>query len=292
MEDENKSQPVCESSKPGFGSVGGAASKIRDMMAENSLKKMKYKILVMSGKGGVGKSSIAANIAVGLSLKGFQTGLMDVDFHGPSIANIMGLKGLLDISEDKFASPKTFNENLKVVSMQSLLPEGDKAIIWRGPVKTGAIRQFLADVKWGALDFLVVDSPPGTGDEHLSVAHMIPDLKTVIVTTPQEVALADVRKSISFCRTTNIEILGLLENMGPFPCPCCGKTIDPFQSGGGEETARKTGVEFLGTLPFDPEVVKASDAGTPILDRGNESAFSKALMKSIDNMVAILKHPE
>lgn len=270
-------------------SSSAAASKLQGMMIENTLSKIKHRLLIMSGKGGVGKSSLAANIAVGLSNKGFKTGLLDVDFHGPSIANIMGCQGLLEVDKDKFATPKAFGDNLKIVSMQSLLPESDKAVIWRGPVKTGVIRQFLSDVRWGELDFFIIDSPPGTGDEHLSVAEVIPDVKSIVITTPQEVALSDVRKSISFCRTVNMEILGLIENMGPFPCPCCGKTVDPFGSGGGERTAKTMGVRFLGTIPFDPNVVKTSDAGTPFLSQDIDAGFTKALNDCIDRFVALLE---
>ncbi len=259
------------------------ASKLQDQMIESSLSKIKYKLMVMSGKGGVGKSSIAANIAVGLSKKGYKTGLMDVDLHGPSIAGIMGVEGLLEITPDKFAIPKSVN-GLKVVSMQSLLnnEDRDKAVIWRGPAKTGVIRQFIGDVQWGELDYLIIDSPPGTGDEPLSVAQSVPDAQAIIVTTPQDVALSDVRKSINFCNVVNLKIFGLLENMGPFACPCCGKTIELFRCGGGERTAKQMGVPFLGTIPFDSSVVKACDMGTPVLGHDSDGEFSKSLGKIID----------
>lgn len=269
--------------KCGSGGSAGIASKLQDQMIESSLSKIKHKLLVMSGKGGVGKSSIAANIAVGLSKKGYKTGLMDVDLHGPSIAGIMGIEGLLEITPDKFAIPKSVN-GLKVVSMQSLLntEDRDKAVIWRGPAKTGVIRQFIGDVQWGELDYLIIDSPPGTGDEPLSVAQSVPDAKAIIVTTPQDVALSDVRKSINFCRTVNLEIFGLVENMGPFACPCCGKTIELFRCGGGERTAKQMSVPFLGSIPFDTSVVKACDLGNPVLSHENGGEFSKSLGAIID----------
>jgi ATP-binding protein involved in chromosome partitioning len=267
------------------GSGGGSdiASKLQDQIIESSLSKIKHKLIVMSGKGGVGKSSIAANIAVGLSKKGYKTGLMDVDLHGPSIAGIMGVEGLLEITPDKFAIPKSVN-GLKVVSMQSLLhkEDRDKAVIWRGPAKTGVIRQFIGDVQWGELDFLIIDSPPGTGDEPLSVAQSVPDAQAIIVTTPQDVALSDVRKSINFCRVVNLKIFGLLENMGPFVCPCCGKTIELFSCGGGERTARQMDIPFLGTIPFDSTVVKACDMGTPVLGQDSKGEFSKSLNEIVN----------
>lgn len=262
----------------GAGGGSGMASKFQDQMIESSLSKIKHKLIVMSGKGGVGKSSIAANIAVGLSQKGYKTGLMDVDLHGPSIAGIMGVEGLLEITPDKFAIPKLVN-GLKVVSMQSLLhkEDRDKAVIWRGPAKTGVIRQFIGDVQWGELDFLIIDSPPGTGDEPLSVAQSVTDAQAIIVTTPQDVALSDVRKSINFCKIVNLKIFGLLENMGPFVCPCCGKTIELFKCGGGERTAMQMGIPFLGTIPFDSSVVKACDMGTPVMGQDSKGEFSKSL---------------
>jgi ATP-binding protein involved in chromosome partitioning len=270
-------------SKCGSGGSTGIASRFQDKMIESSLSKIKFKLIVMSGKGGVGKSSIAANIAVGLSRRGHKTGLMDVDLHGPSIAGMMGVEGLLEITPDKFAIPKSVN-GLKVVSMQSLLnkEDRDKAVIWRGPAKTGVIRQFIGDVHWGELDYLIIDSPPGTGDEPLSVAQSVPDAQAIIVTTPQDVALSDVRKSINFCKIVNLRIFGLVENMGPFVCPCCGKTIELFRCGGGEKTAKEMSIPFLGTIPFDSSVVKACDMGAPVLGHDTKGEFSKSLSKVID----------
>ncbi len=242
----------------------------------------------MSGKGGVGKSSFATNLAVTLAGKGFSTGLLDVDLHGPSIAGMLGIKGLLDVTEDQRVIPKIMGDNLKVVSMQSLMKDPDQAVIWRGPAKAGIIRQFIADVRWEALDFLIVDSPPGTGDEPLSVAQTITGAKALIVTTPQDVALADVRKSINFCRTVNLELVGLVENMGPFACPCCGKTVELFKSRGGRVTAETMGVTFLGTLPFDSQVVTACDEGVPIAAGDHGGPFVEALNKVVQAVVGSL----
>ncbi len=273
----------------GGGSCGSSgAPDPQDQNISSALSKIKNKLIVMSGKGGVGKSSFASNLAVSLAGKGFSTGLLDVDLHGPSIAGMLGLKGLLDVNEDQQVIPKTVGDHLKVVSMQSLMKDPDQAVIWRGPAKTGIIRQFIADVRWETLDFLIVDSPPGTGDEPLSVAQTITGAKALIVTTPQDVALADVRKSINFCRTVNLEIVGLVENMGPFACPCCGETVELFKSRGGQVTAEKMGVTYLGTLPFDPQVVKACDEGTPIAAGGHTGPFVNALDQVVRAIVSSL----
>jgi len=253
------------------------AAQQQEAMTKATLSKIKNKLFVMSGKGGVGKSSISANLAVGLADKGFKVGLMDVDLHGPSIAQIMGLSELLDINEEKKLIPAQKGPNLKIITMQCLMREADQAVIWRGPAKAGMIQQFVSQVEWGELDFLVIDAPPGTGDEPLTVVQTIPEAKAIVVTTPQEVALADVRKSINFCQTVKLDVVGLIENMGPFSCPGCNTKIALFKSGGGQITATKTGIPFLGTLPFDPEVVEASDAGTPIITKNKDSEFSKAL---------------
>ena len=249
----------------------------QEQMINGTLSKIKNKLFVMSGKGGVGKSSIASNLAVGLADKGFKVGLMDVDLHGPSIAQIMGLSELLDVNEERKLIPAQKGPNLKVITMQCLMREADQAVIWRGPAKAGMIQQFVTQVAWGDLDFLIIDAPPGTGDEPLTVVQTIKDAKAIVVTTPQEVALADVRKSISFCETVKLEVAGLIENMGPFKCPGCDTRIALFKSGGGQTTATKMGIPFLGTLPFDPEVVEASDAGTPIFTKNKSNEFSKAL---------------
>ena len=243
MTTEHQSQSGCGGGGCGQGATSGA-SKYQDEHINTSLSKIRHKLIVMSGKGGVGKSSVSAAIAIQLAQKGLKVGLLDVDIHGPSIAGIMGVRGLLDISEEKKVIAKQVHENLRVVSMQSLMKDADQAVIWRGPAKTGVIRQFIGDVLWGDLDYLIIDAPPGTGDEPLSVAQTITEARAVIVTTPQDVALSDVRKSINFCGVINMEVVGLVENMGPFECPCCGKTLALFKSGGGETTAEKWGFPF------------------------------------------------
>jgi len=238
-----------------------------------SLGKIKNKILVMSGKGGVGKSTVSVNLALSLANRGYQVGLMDVDIHGPDVVRMLNLTGKLEApkSPDALVPPLRYNGNLKVVSLEYMMKDRDEAIIWRGPLKIQAIRQFVADMDWGDLDYLIIDAPPGTGDEPLSVAQTIPLVKAIVVTTPQKVALADVRKSINFCRTVNVEIIGVVENMSGFVCPHCHETVDIFKSGGGEEIAREFELPFLGRVPMDPNVVIAGDDGKPFLSSDSDS---------------------
>ena len=184
--------------------------------------------------------------------------------------------------------PMNIQQNLAMVSMQSLMQDADQAVIWRGPAKSGVICQFVGDVQWGELDFLIIDAPPGTGDEPLSVAQTIPEARALIVTTPQDVALSDVRKSINFCRVINMKVLGLIENMGPFECPCCGKTLSLFKSGGGKATATQMAVPFMGTLPFDSNVVKACDAGEPVMLQKDQSPFMVAVDKVVHQIESSL----
>lgn len=253
-----------------------------------SLSKIKNKIIVMSGKGGVGKTSTSVNLAIALANAGHRVGIMDVDLHGPDVPRMLGLEGMPELNSNNRLDPMKFSQNLSAISIESFTPGKDDAIIWRGPLKFAAIRQFIADVDWGELDFLVIDSPPGTGDEPLTVAQIIGDARAVIVTTPQEVALADVRKSINFCRTVKMEIFGLIENMSGLSCPHCGEMIDLFGSGGGERTAREAGIRFLGSIPFDPRVVACGDSGACYQEMHAASAVSKAFI-SVAEAVAKLK---
>jgi Mrp family chromosome partitioning ATPase len=283
----NEKEPQAPKGCSG-GAPVSAESKLKDDNIAASLANIEHKLLVMSGKGGVGKSSVSAGLAIQLAAAGHHVGLLDVDIHGPSLAGIMGVKGLMDVTEDKKICPIKVQDNLKVVSMQSLMQDSDQAVIWRGPAKTGVIRQFIGDVQWDSLDFLIIDAPPGTGDEPLSVAQTIPEAKAVIVTTPQDVALSDVRKSINFCRVIQMNIIGLIENMGPFACPCCGETLSLFKSGGGQATAEKMQVPFLGTLPFDAKVVQACDAGEPMRLQSEASQFISALDGVVSKLRAAL----
>jgi len=260
---------------------------MQDMEIKERLAHIKNKILVMSGKGGVGKSSIAAYLAISLANKGYKVGLMDVDLHGPSIPRLLGLTGgLLPSAREGKAVPVQFLPNLEVISIESLMGENkDLATIWRGPIKIGVIRQFISDIDWSDLDYLIIDSPPGTGDEPLTVAQTIPDAKAVIVTTPQEISLADVRKSINFCRMVKMEILGLVENMSGLECPHCGKRIDLFKSRGGQITAEKENLTLLGSLPIEPEVVNRGDLGRldDLMEKSNP--FNREFEKVVQTII-------
>lgn len=251
------------------------AQKDRDVLVKRSLQKIKNKFIVLSGKGGVGKTSVSVNLAIALAAKGYKVGIMDVDLHGPDVPRMLGLKGMLDLNENRKLRPMAYSENLKAVSIESLSVRKDDAIIWRGPLKNAAILQFISEVEWGELDYLIIDSPPGTGDEPLTVAQTIDDAKAIIVTTPQEVSLADVRKSISFCNVVKMEIFGLIENMSGFNCPHCSETIDLFGSGGGEKTAETAGIKFLGRIPFDLDVVASGDSGISFQNKNKNSLVTK-----------------
>ena len=258
---------------------------IPDGNAPKSLKKIKRKFIVMSGKGGVGKTSVSVNLSIALANMGFAVGLMDVDIHGPDVPRMLGLEGMLSIGPDKKMVPMRYGDNLRVVSMESLIPDKDKAMIWRGPVKQAVIRQFVEDVNWGDLDFLIIDAPPGTGDEPLTVAKLIPDAQAVLVTTPQEVALADIRKSISFCRNVNMNIWGMVENMSGFTCPHCGKNVDIFGAGGGEKTAKSYGIRFLGRIAFDPDMVNCGDQGVAFQHLHAQSPVTGTFIRIAERMI-------
>lgn len=228
---------------------------------QSRLCRVKHKIVVLSGKGGVGKSTVAVNLAAGLMMAGHKVGLLDVDIHGPSIPTMLGLEGRTPQGNQEELVPLEVN-GLKVMSAGFFLGSQDDAIIWRGPMKANAIRQFLQDVAWGDLDYLVVDSPPGTGDEPLSVCQLIKNLDgAVIVTTPQKVAAVDVRKSITFCRQLKVPVIGVIENMSGFACPKCGEVTPILGSGGGQRMSSEMGVPFLGSVPIDPSVAMAGDSG-------------------------------
>jgi ATP-binding protein involved in chromosome partitioning len=254
---------------------------------EERLHRIRRKILVLSGKGGVGKSTVAANLAISLALSGKRVGLLDVDIHGPSIPKMLKL-GDATVQMKNGAIQPVEKAGLKVMSIGFLLRDRDDAVIWRGPMKMGVIKQFLKDVEWGDLDYLVIDSPPGTGDEPLSVAQLAAPVDgAVIVTTPQDVATADVRKSITFCRQLDIPVLGVVENMSGFVCPKCGTVTDIFKSGGGERMAADMGVPFLGRIPIDPAVGEACDAGTPFVYHNSRTETARAFERVVTPILAL-----
>jgi ATP-binding protein involved in chromosome partitioning len=284
----DKDQCATAAQKPG---ESNEAYKERQKL-ESRLCRVKRKIVILSGKGGVGKSTIAVNLAAGMQATGLKTGLLDVDIHGPSIPTMLGLENKALIGTEEGLVPLDVN-GLKVISSGFFLKSQDDAVIWRGPMKANVIRQFLQDVIWGDLDLLVVDSPPGTGDEPLSVCQLIKNLDgAVIVTTPQKVASVDVRKSITFCRQLNVPVLGLIENMSGFACPKCGEVTPIFGSGGGERMAADMGVPFLGAIPIDPRVATAGDMGRVPIEMDTSGAATqhmRAIIKTLAAMTAVIK---
>ncbi|MCK4652189.1 MAG: Mrp/NBP35 family ATP-binding protein [Methanosarcinales archaeon] len=266
----------------------------QDMGQDNRLKErmanVKHKILVMSGKGGVGKTTVAINLALTLATKGYEVGVMDADIHGPNVPKMLGIEDLRpDVAEDGIL-PVLVPPRLKVMSLAFLLESKDTPVVWRGPLKMGAIKQFISDVFWGNLDYLIVDLPPGTGDEPLSVAQLIPDIDgAIIVTTPQDVALLDSRKSVSFARAIGMPIIGIIENMSGFKCPNCGEVIDLFKIGGGEHSAADMDVPFLGRIPIEPKIVESGDSGIPfVLEHESEAADAfEAIVDRVKEMVEV-----
>ena len=253
---------------------------------QDTLRKIKHVIIVMSGKGGVGKSTVSSNLAMSLSMKGYQTGIMDIDITGPNIPKMFAVEDERLSVEDGKLLPVQVPPSLKLISMAFLLPEKDAPVIWRGPVKMGAIKQFIEDVNWGDLDYLVIDMPPGTGDEALSIVQLIPKADgMVIVTTPQDVALLDSRKSLRFGAETGIPIIGIVENMSGFVCPCCGEVTDIFKSGGGQKAAEELNVQFLGKVPLEPAVVESGDSGLPLVMNHPDSASAKAFGEIVEKII-------
>lgn len=263
-----------------------AAEKMeQDGKLRANMDKIKHKLVVISGKGGVGKSTVSVNLAYGLALKGFKVGILDVDIHGPNVPKMLGVEGKRMIGSEVGIEPVEIIENLKAVSMSFLLETSDSPVVWRGPLKMGAIKQFLSDVNWGELDYLVIDSPPGTGDEPLTVCQLIPEIGgAIIVTTPQDVALLDSRKSVNFAKSLKMPIIGIVENMSGLICPHCQKKINLFKAGGGEKAAADLKVPFLGRIPLDPEIVELADSGKPFIYFGKEAKTTKAIEEIIQKV--------
>ena len=245
--------------------------------------RVKHKIMVASGKGGVGKSTVAVNLARSLQARGFSVGVLDADITGPSTAMLLGVEGER-LSAGPAGIDPVDSRGVKVISMAFALSDSGSAVVWRGPMKMAAIKQFLSDVSWGDLDYLIIDLPPGTSDEPLSVVQLLADLTgVVIVTTPQEVALLDSRKAVNMAKSMKVPILGIVENMSGLRCPHCGELIEIFKTGGGERAAEELSVPFLGAIPLDPEVAPLGDEGIAFVEKG--TAAMESFEKVVDGIL-------
>ena len=257
------------------------------------MENIAHKFLVLSGKGGVGKSTIAANLAVWLSMQGKKVGLLDIDIHGPSIPKLLNLKHKGIQAEGDKTKPISYSNTLKVMSIGFLLPDEANAVIWRGPMKHTLIKQFLTDVCWGDLDYLIVDCPPGTGDEPLSIVQLLNNADgAIIVTTPQQLSVIDVKKCITFCRQLNLSILGVIENMSGFVCPHCNCRIDIFREGGGKQMAKDFNVPFLGSIPIDTAMVSACDSGKPFVRFNTENPTAQAICSIYQSLLQNYKQTQ
>ncbi|MDD1743107.1 MAG: Mrp/NBP35 family ATP-binding protein [Methanomassiliicoccales archaeon] len=257
-----------------------------DVKLMKNMGRIKHKIIVTSGKGGVGKSTVASNIAMLLSMRGYEVGLLDADIHGPNIPKMFHIEDAVLHGDAEGILPVIVPPHLRVMSMAFLVQNSDEPIIWRGPMKIGALRQSLAEVRWGELDFLIIDLPPGTGDEPLTIMQLLPEADgSVVVTTPQDVALQNSRKSIGFSRKLDIPVLGIIENMSGLICPHCGKEIDLFKIGGGQKAAVELDVPFLGRIPLDPKVVTSGDEGMPIVISDSDAPAAIAYGQIVDEIL-------
>jgi Mrp family chromosome partitioning ATPase len=268
------------------GDINVITAKSEDMKLIKKLSKIKHTIVVMSGKGGVGKSTVSVNLAVGLAMRGFEVGILDGDIHGPNIPKMLRIEDVQLDADENGIYPAFVPPHLKVISMALLSSNRDQPIIWRGPMKMGALRKFIEDVYWGDLDYLIVDLPPGTGDEPLTIAQLIPKADgSIVVTTPQDVALLDSRKTVVFSEGLHLPVIGIIENMAGMTCPHCGKDIDLFKIGGGEKAAKDLNVPFLGRVPIDPDVVNTGDEGLPIVAANPDSPAAKAFNDILEKVI-------
>ncbi len=280
-----------------IGSSTIPSSQQQDKMRERinrRMDKIKHKLIIISGKGGVGKSMVAVNLAYGLLFQGKTVGILDIDIHGPSLAKMVGIEDRkLKVSDNEVIEPITITSSLKIVTIASLLKDVDTPIIWRGPLKMKLISQFLGDVNWGELDYLVIDSPPGTGDEPLSIVQLVPGLSgAIIVTTPQEIALLDSRKSVNFVKSLKVSMIGIIENMSGLVCPHCGEEIDLFKTGGGERAAADLKVAFLGRIPIEPAIVDSTDQGRPFIRAYGKTSTARLMDEIIGKIMARVENQE
>jgi len=267
----------------------------QDQKVRERMNKIRHKIAVISGKGGVGKSTVTVNLAMAFAVHGHvnHVGILDADIHGPSVPKMLGIAGQRLQVGPLGAFPASGPLGIKVVSMDFLLPDENSPVIWRGPLKMTAIRQFLSDIVWGDLDVLLIDLPPGTGDEPLSVAQLLPEMDgVVIVTIPSEVSQIVVKKSAFFARQVGMPIIGIVENMSGFVCPKCGSKADIFQSGGGRKIAEELRIPFLGSIPIDQSVCQDADRGTPFILEHVDSPASKSFMEIVEKIEDFLKNKE
>lgn len=255
----------------------------RPIAEDDPVPGVKNVVLVMSGKGGVGKSTVAANLALAISRMGYRVGLLDADMYGPSVPTMFGITGKPMSDGSRIRPLERFG--IKLMSIGFLLDDPKSAIVWRGPMLHGALVQFLKDVDWGDLDFLLLDLPPGTGDIALTLSQKVRASGAVMVTTPQEVALADVYKSVSMCQKVGIPITGVVENESYFVCDGCEKRHEIFGSGGGQKIAEAADAPLLGQLPLDPSVRKWGDAGTPVVQAAPGSEIAKAFVSVAERLI-------
>ena len=264
-------------------------------IVQKRMKKIKHKIAIISGKGGVGKTVTAVNLAVAFAMKGHKNrvGLLDADLHGPCVPTMLGMEDEKLKVGPIGALPAVGPLGVKVVSMAFVLAGKEVPVIWRGPLKMRAIQQFLSEIAWGELDFLLIDLPPGTGDEPLSVLKLLPEMDgVVIVTIPSEVSQNVVGKAITFSRQLKVPVIGVVENMSGFVCPECGKKTNIFKTGGGEKVAQEYSVPFLGSIPLDPRICEASDLGHPFITENPDSPASKAFMKIVEKVKTYIQEKE
>lgn len=296
MERNEKSCDDCsvESRSTGETKRGENEDEFRErQQLKRNLSRVKHKILILSGKGGVGKSSLAASLAVELARSSRAVGVLDIDFHGPSIPRLLGVVDGRAMGSDGAIVPVTTPEGILVMSMGFLLPNSDDAVIWRGPLKYGMVKQLLRDVAWGELDYLIVDSPPGTGDEPLSIAQLIDDADgAILVTTPQRLSVSDVRRSVNFARQLKLPVLGIVENMSTYVCDQCGASADLFGSGGGTEMALDMGVPFLGAVPLDAAMVPAADEGRLREYMASSAPGARAISDIAGGLIRLTEGPE